>query len=154
MSNRNYSSPVLRVDNLNGHPWLVRLVRPGDRYGAEFCLVHGEPKKNQPGKFRLIPMVEFYSYKKPAIDYDFTGSREEAEKSGAPELGQYVSRYYLDTFVEVAEKKLGLNLCGYVPDWQVDFALVERVAKWLDHLLELPPSRQPAYSENLDTYGQ
>lgn len=150
----NYSAPVLRVDNLNLDPWLVRLVCPGDRYGLEFCLVHGESKKNLSHKLGNTPMVEFYSFKNPENDYDFVGSREDAKAAGAPGLGQFVSRYYLDTLDEVAEKKRGINLCGYIPAWQVDFVLVERVAKWAAELLELPPSKRPLYTENLDTYGQ
>lgn len=150
--NLNYSSPVLRVDNLNGAPWLVRLVFPGDRYGRHFCLTHGEPKNGRTSRFDSMPMVEFYDFNHPEFGRDFVGTPEEGEAAGAPLLGQFASSYYLETLNESSDRKHGIDLCGYAPTWKVDFVLVERVAKWANRLVELPKEARPAYLEELDTY--
>ncbi len=82
-------SIVARIGRFN-----VRLVRKGDRYGLNDCLVgHDEP------------LVEFYSR---ADDYDprFDGR------------GQYVSRYYLAT-LQQHPTGIGLQFQGHAPDLRI-----------------------------------
>lgn len=98
-----------QVTSNHGVVYTVRLVRNGDHYGSNFCLVHDKED----------PLVEFYDAKN-THDYDFVGSREDAKAAGAEVLGQYVSRYYLSTLLESAAVTPGINLCGHVPRWVID----------------------------------
>ena len=75
--------------------WTARLVETGDRYGLNDCLVHDDDE----------PLIEFY-------DLRFT------ENFGP--RGQFVSRYYLSTFLDVIAAGSGLDLDGGIPAWTLD----------------------------------
>ena len=143
-----YSSPVLRVDNLNKHPWLVRLVRPGDRYGAEHCRIHGEPRPGRrPTRFDKDPLVEFYSYLNPTHSYDYAGPSSKAEEAGARPLGQLAGSYYATTLLESSgNTENGLCIHAGVPEWCVDHILMQKVMSWLDRMLKVPHDKQPIYT--------
>lgn len=94
----------------NGVTFTVRLVERGDQYGLNFCLTHD----------KLLPMVEFYDTESKAECYDFVGDRLEAIAAGAPRLGQFVSRYYVETLMENIATTGGIYLHGGVPRWQID----------------------------------
>ena len=49
-------------------------------------------------------------------------------------LGQFVSRYYIDTLADPGwrDPAYGLNLEGSVPAWSVSAALMRDVMDWLD----------------------
>lgn len=82
--------------------WLVRVVRTGDKYGLNNCLIHTDAE----------PSVEFYD------------SNQDPDKFGP--LGQFVSRYYLSTMLQ-RDQGVGLILMGGVPEWvvsQTDMAIV------------------------------
>jgi len=79
-------------------PWRVRLVREGDAYGQRDCLTHAEAE----------PLVELYA---AAADPEKFGPR-----------GQFVSRYYLSSFVgsdrySRGPRFAGINLDGGVRAW-------------------------------------
>ena len=89
-------------------PFIVRIVEYGDCYGHKMQLTHKGD----------VPMIEFYD------------SRYKFDRDGDIILGQFISRYNLDTFKEVNPK--GLCLQGGVSDWYLDedamkqtFALLE-----------------------------
>lgn len=88
-------------------PWNVRIVRPGDSYGAGDCLTH--PADGP-------PMVEFYD------------ARQDVAKFGP--RGQFVSRYYLTTLL-ARQPGPGLVLYGGVPEWTVTGADMDRVLTFL-----------------------
>lgn len=95
-----------RGDVLNlrdrGIRWQVRVIREGDRYGLDGQLT----RENG------TPYVEFW-------DMDqFKG------------VGQFVSRYYLDTIKEIPMGQ-GLNLHGGVHRWQVSGKGMRTVLKFL-----------------------
>lgn len=71
----------------------VRHVKPGDRYGRDLCLIN---KDND--------LIEFYDARFPHTP-----------------LGQFVSRYNLDTLMEDGEKWRSQGLCldMDIPDWNV-----------------------------------
>lgn len=110
---------VARVINDAGRAFNVRLVRQGDRYGLDDCLVHkGED-----------PMIEFY-------DATYEGTKDFGPR------GQFVSRYSLSTLTgrdpwSRCDHRLGspgIDLCGHVAAWKVTganvrdaLAAVERV---------------------------
>lgn len=94
---------LLTVVNDSGTPWLVRIVRNGDRYGLNDCLTHSGD----------LPMVEFYD-----LRYMHT------------ERGQYVSRYFMDTLQGVPVGR-GLNLDGGVPSWTIDGVTFSRIMEWI-----------------------
>jgi hypothetical protein len=152
-TNLAYTAPVLRVDNQNGRPWLVRYVRPGDRYGLDMCLVHGEPRRGYSEASLQKPMLMFHDYTKPEIERDIVGDEDAPGWEDAPMLGYFVSSYYVDT---LRDRTPGLGLClqGSVPAWNVDAILIDRVMEWAEKLEMLPKDEQPLYSEELDAYGQ
>jgi hypothetical protein len=89
----------------SGLAFNVRLVRAGDRYGLNDCLVHDKDE----------PLVEFW---------DATYERDPRFTRG---LGQFVSRYCLGTLTgkpgcyghDHRRGPRGIALCGHVPAWTV-----------------------------------
>jgi len=112
----------------NGITFLVRIVPVGAHYGAQFCLTNS-----------TATMVEFYDTRR-ASDYDFVGSKEDAQKAGAEALGQFVTRYFLDTLRYRWDTKdprkpgTGLDLMGYEPSWKIDGVTMDRIHEWLDEV--------------------
>lgn len=86
---------VARVVNSNGRAFNVRLVRCGDRYGRNDCLVHDQ----------VDPLVEFWD------------ATYEDDPRFSPGLGQFTSRYYLSTLAD--RPVVGLDLCGHVDVWKL-----------------------------------
>ena len=86
---------VARVVNQVGRAFNVRLVRKGDRYGLNDCLVHDKDE----------PLVEFWD------------ATYENDPRFTPKLGQFVSRYCLDTLT--GSRPHGIALCGHVSTWTV-----------------------------------
>lgn len=84
----------------------ARIVRKGDRYGAGRSLVHDDK-----------PMVEFY---------DDTHHSEWADP-----LGQFISRYYIETLLTDRRPGVGLDLCGYEPQWKIDGPTMDWFVAWL-----------------------
>ena len=78
-------------------PFMVRIVEKGDSYGHKMQLTHKGD----------VPMIEFYD------------SRYKFDRDGDIILGQFVSRYNLDTFMEINPDN-GLCLHGGVTDWYLD----------------------------------
>jgi hypothetical protein len=83
--------------------WAVRVIREGNNYGLDNCLIHKEQR----------PLVEFYDCR-----YEHT------------DLGQFVSRYYVETLLD-RQPDTGLCLHGGVPDWNIDVDAMNRVIHWL-----------------------
>lgn len=84
------------ITNGAGIKFVVRVIGPGERYGAFNTLIHDEPE----------PLVEFYDTRYP-FHSDASGNV----------LGQFVSRYNISTLYG---REVGLNLCGDNPDWVID----------------------------------
>ena len=101
--------PTTTVTNDQGVTFHARLIRTGDRYGLADKLT------NDRG-----PMVELFD--------------AEADPAKFGPLGQFVSRYYVDTFNETAEDGRGIALDGAVPRWTITAANVAEVAAWLASL--------------------
>lgn len=94
----------ITVTNSQGVPFNVRLCRVGDSYGLKQCLIN-EYKE---------PMIEFY-------DARYMDGRFE-------ELGQFVSRYLLSTFLQVEN---GVDLYSGVDAWTVNGDNVQDIKDWL-----------------------
>lgn len=88
---------ISTIQNQNGMCFMVRIVELNDSYGQRMALTHNS----------TIPMVEFYD------------TRYKLEKDGGIILGQFVSRYHLDTQFKEGIVD-GLDLCGGVRDWKLD----------------------------------
>lgn len=86
----------------------VKLVKPGERYGREDCLVH----QDQRG---CGPLVEFY-------DARYT--------EGFEPIGQFVTRYYAVNLLEESPAG-GLCLDGGVADWAIDAVAFEMVRRFI-----------------------
>lgn len=91
-------------------PWYVRLIRKGDVYGLEDCLVHHEAE----------PMIEFFD------------GKQDPKIFGA--LGQFVSRYHVETLRETGWEANGpgLGLHGGVPAWTVSANEVLEALAWVE----------------------
>lgn len=87
----------------------VRIVRKGDRYGSKDAVVHEHDE----------PMVEFYDARQTAF-----GPR-----------GQFVSRYYVDTFMSRSNDH-ALDLQGGVDDWFLTHFEVRHVKQHLREELQ------------------
>lgn len=99
-------------------PFAVVIVRPGERYGRDFCLVN---EKDAHGDGST--MVEFWD-----LDH-----KHGPVRPGSPVLGQFTgSRYYLSTLLEDGGRTgRGLNLDGGIPAWTVDGLAMDEVGNWL-----------------------
>ena len=80
---------MLQLEKFN-----VRIVNKGDRYGRADCLTHNDDR----------PMVEFYDRRYQHGDW--------------PDRGQFVSRYYVSTLLEVKDRGLCLD-GGNANEWSV-----------------------------------
>ncbi len=91
------------VTNENGTQFLVRVVKPGQSYGRNSCLVND----------RTEALIEFYDYTRPDFDSTFPG------------MGQFVTRYYASTLfdrldLDTVPFRAGLNLHFGVDGWYLD----------------------------------
>ena len=100
-----------------GARFLIRLVWKSDRYGFNMCLTHDGDE----------PLIEFYDY-----DHDHA-------YDGGNRLGQFVSRYHVDTratddygpaFTQTSRH--GLCLHGAVPKWSVSGPGMNKVMRFID----------------------
>lgn len=94
----------------------VRIVRQGDRYGLDGCLVYG-PGDNT---FRMSdPLVEFYDTRH--IGPLFTP------------IGQFVTRYYLSTLLAPRHggREGAMQLDGGVPSWTLSSQMYLTVLAFL-----------------------
>lgn len=98
--------PTTTVTNDQGVTFHARLIRTGERYGLADKLTNDG-----------AAMVEFFD--------------AEADPAKFGPLGQFVSRYYVDTFNETAEDGRGIALDGGVPRWTITAANVAEVTAWL-----------------------
>lgn len=89
--------------------FMVRIVEKGGRYGHMMQLTHE----------REIPMIEFYD------------TRYKFDRYGEILLGQFVSRYNLDTFKTV-KPETGLHLQGGVSDWYLDHDAMKQTFSLLE----------------------
>ena len=101
--------PTMTVTNDQGVTFHARLIRTGQRYGLADRVVNDG-----------AAMVELFD--------------AEADPVKFGPLGQFVSRYYVDTFNETAEDGRGIALDGAVPRWTITAANVAEVAAWLASL--------------------
>ena len=95
-----------------GVPFTMRLVRKGEGYGRNLCLIHDKDR----------PLVEFYDARH--------GCDPSIEKAGA--FGQFVSRYYVDTFTNTPQGN-GMSLEGSVADWTLSSGCVQTACALLSH---------------------
>jgi hypothetical protein len=103
---------TITVTNHLGDKFTVKLVRQGESYGRDKCLVHKS----------VDPLVEFY-------DAEYAG------RPGFDAEGQFVSRYFASTLLASrSAESHGLNLCGHEPKWQIDADAFAIVLAWLGHV--------------------
>ena len=102
----------------NGKTWTVRIVEPNDSYGRDMC------KRND-----QETLVEFY-------DADYDGF---ATDPNGTYLGQFVSRYYMDTLQgrckwggDAIGDGRGLCLHGGVEEWAISGDGMRIVATFLN----------------------
>jgi len=100
-------------ENENGVPFASRIVKKGDKYGRDFCLVHDCENA----------LVEFW---------DLRHEHDLIEPNGETK-GQFVSRYYVKTLTGGCDysngapaTERGVNLDGGVDDWFIDAGQVRK----------------------------
>jgi hypothetical protein len=105
------NNKLLRITNHQGRHFNVRILKVGDRYGRDDCLVHDEHE----------PSVEFFDATYENTDHG--------------PLGQFTcGRYYVSTLLE--RNNGGLCLYGAVPEWSIDGKAMDIVRAWLDNQTE------------------
>lgn len=97
----------IKIFNDQGKIWCVRIVFKDDQYGLNDCLTHGAD----------FPLVEFFDTR-----YEHTP------------LGQFVTRYYVETLLD--RETGGLLLDGGNHEWQVSAKGMERIRNWLSEECE------------------
>ena len=109
----------IRVTNSNGVEFEVRIVREGDRYGLNDCLVNDSSNRffneNDP------VLVEFWD---ASMDQDVF-------ENGCQFTG---GRYSLHTLLEDSDKGFGLNLYRGEPKWSIDGKAMKTVYDWLNSI--------------------
>ena len=93
-------------DSYSGITWACRIVETGDSYGRDGCLIN-----------QNSPMVEFYDTR-----YEFD------------DLGQFVSRYYVDTLTKSHNGKLCLDEA--IKAWTIYDDCFGRIKTWLQTLVQ------------------
>jgi hypothetical protein len=106
----------MRVTNSAGVPFDVRIIRKGERYGLNDCLVNNEDNK-------------FFNTSDPIL-VEFCDAGQDPNRF----LGgrQFVSRYGLHALLEDSDKGYGLNLYGGEPRWSIDAKTMKTVYEWLE----------------------
>jgi hypothetical protein len=120
------SNTIIQIDD--DRVWNVRLVSLGDRYGLNNCMTYDS----------LVPVVEFY-------DANYAGDT-------FGQLGQFVSRYYITTFMEIDGS--GLNLDDGIHEWQIDHISVNQIQQWINSQpwwLTLPEDLPCEYAQQWPT---
>lgn len=87
-------------------PFTIRLLQPGESYGLNQSLTHNEEE----------PLIEVY----------------DARFDGEPDLGQFIGRYYISTFMSVNG---ALDLHESVPDWTLNTDAVKQSQQWLQAVI-------------------
>ena len=96
---------TLLISNVGFAPLAVRLVEEGDEYGSNGCLINEDHT-----------MIEFFD------------RRYNIDKWLNPDIeGQFIARYYLETFMEFNNPILILD--GGVPSWRL--SEVKTVQEWV-----------------------
>jgi hypothetical protein len=93
--------------------FMVRIVPMDGKYGRDFCLTHD----------RTEPMVEFY-------DTRYAHTKDE----DGTILGQFVSRYNLETILQVVAKNHGINLHEGVLSWQIGADAISDIGQWINDI--------------------
>ena len=109
------------IDEETCQRWTLRILEKGSKYGRNMCLTHDEDK----------PIVEFY-------DADYTGEMMEkfAKNPDGELLGQFVSRYYIETlfnndYSDSIGTGRGLCLHGGEDKWNISGSAMDTVAEFL-----------------------
>jgi hypothetical protein len=108
------NNKVMRITDRGGRHFNVRILKQGDRYGADDCLVIED--------HRIL--VEFFD-----ATYENT--------THGP-LGQFTTgRYYASTLLEHSNgDKGGILLYGAVPEWSIDGEAMDIVRAWIRNQTE------------------
>lgn len=120
------NKPATLADTLtlvaaNGVPFTAQILRTGDKYGRDKCLTLNEDNP-------LGLMVEFYDARYPF----------ELDKTERVTLGQFVSRYYVNTLLTGPSVGHGLDLQGDVPSWKIDARTLDIFLAWISNRVDQP----------------
>ncbi len=99
----------MKITNDEGRTFLVRVVREGERYGLDDCIVYN--KDTDSTFYENDPLIEFYDL---SVDLRKFGPR-----------GQFVSRYHASQLAK--DSPYGLDLHGGVPEWKIDALTLQPV---------------------------
>lgn len=103
---------MMDITNDFGITFRARIVKKGDSHGLKDCLVYE----------KVNPKVEFYD------------TRNMIE----PNLGQFVSEYFVHTLIDQQEYPKGLVLDVGIPAWRLSQKNMKEVRRWLKREMDNP----------------
>lgn len=98
---------------------VARIIVKGDKYGRGGCQTHGFD----------TPLIEFYDAR---YGKGFVG--EEWHEGPDGFVGQFISRYYIETLINGQHEQHGLNLDGGIPDWSLTPETCAKVLSWAQNV--------------------
>jgi hypothetical protein len=106
-----------RVTNSNGVEFEVRIIREGDRYGMNDCLVNDSSNR-------------FFNENDPVlVEFWDAGQDPDVFENGCQFTG---GRYSLHTLLDDTDNGYGLNLYGGEPRWSIDGKAMKTIYEWLE----------------------
>lgn len=117
---------LFETTSVSGLTMVARILRPGDRYGRENCLVWGEDAGS--GITNPDVKARYIEENKSRIGIEFYDKTYAGKTGFDPELGQFTgARYYL---ADILKGQGGLCLQGHVPEWSIGPTEMAFVRDW------------------------
>ena len=117
---------LFETTSVSGATMVARILRPGDRYGRENCLVWGEDAGF--GVVDPAAKARIQAEDGSRLGIEFYDKTYAGKPGFDPELGQFTgARYYLSA---ILQGQGGLCLQGHVPEWSIGPTEMAFVRDW------------------------
>ena len=118
---------LCRVTSATGRPLIARILRPGDRYGREDCLVWGEDAGRGVGD--PVAKAKIHAMHCNKLGIEFWDATKLDGPYLDPVLGQFTgARFFVENIIQ---GNTGLMLQGDVRDWDIASLQMIPLRTWL-----------------------